>query len=288
MSGCSTIGDWTPDGRLLADYDDPAQVFAAGRIGKTVTVNSERRPPLGVRVGERIRLRLINAANARIFGLRFERHATTVIALDGQPVEPFAPDGGRIVVAPGQRCDLIIDMMGESGRRYVVRDDYDPQAPYQLAEIVYGIGAPVREARLRAPVALTANPLPEPDLAHATLIAFSSAAAHLAHRWTVNGVAHLAHDDKPIAELALGQSYRLHLHNDTDVEHPIHLHGHSFRVLSVGGENNARREWRDTVLLPRRKAVEVALVADNPGNWMLHCHILEHQAAGMMCVIRVA
>lgn len=284
------LDDWrlATDGRLLADYDDPAQVFAAGRIGTTITVNSERSPPLGVRLGERIRLRLINTANARIFGLRFEQHEPMVIALDGQPVMPFAPEDGRIVLAPGQRCDLMIDMMGEPGRRYAVRDDYDLKAPYQLATIIYGTGAPVRESRLRAPIALAPNPLPEPDIARAKLIAFMFGGGISAHQWTVNGIAHLAHDDKPIAELALGQSYRLHLHNDTDVEHPIHLHGHSFRILSIGGEINARREWRDTVLLPRRKAVEVALVADNPGNWMLHCHILEHQDAGMMGVIRVA
>jgi FtsP/CotA-like multicopper oxidase with cupredoxin domain len=283
------LDDWrlAGDGQLLADYGDPAQIFAAGRIGTTVTINSERLPPLGARFGERIRLRLINAANARIFALTFEGHLTTVIALDGQPLEPFLPDGGRIVVAPGQRCDLILDMMGLPGRRYVVREDYYSETSFALAEIVYLTGAPVREARLRAPVALTANPLPEPDLAHATLITVLFGGGGSLHRWTVNGVAHYAHDDRPIAELALGRTYRFHLHNDTDYEHPIHLHGHAFRVLMVGGEPVPRREWRDTVLIPRRQAVEVAFVADNPGNWMLHCHILEHQGAGMMAVIRV-
>ena len=43
-----------------------------------------------------------------------------------------------------------------------------------------------------------------------------------------------------------------------------------------------------TVLLPPRARAEVAFVADNPGNWMLHCHVLEHQASGMMAVVRVA
>jgi FtsP/CotA-like multicopper oxidase with cupredoxin domain len=284
------LDDWRLDseGRLLGDDDDPAQVFAAGRIGTTVTVNSERVPPLGVRVGERIRLRLINAANARIFALEFKGHAPTIIALDGQPVAPFIPDHERVIVAPGQRSDVILDMMGEPGSRHEIWDGFYPEASYQLAEVIYGTGAPVRDGRLRSPIALPANPLPEPDLGEAALIAIVFGGGGSVHEWTVNGIAHLHDDDIPIAELALGKSYRLHLHNDTGYFHPIHLHGHSFRVLSFGEKPLGRREWRDTILVPPHQAVEVAFVVDNPGSWMLHCHILEHQGAGMMGVIRVS
>jgi FtsP/CotA-like multicopper oxidase with cupredoxin domain len=76
--------------------------------------------------------------------------------------------------------------------------------------------------------------------------------------------------------------------NETAWHHPMHLHGHSFRVLSRNGEPTRHKEWQDTVLLAPRERVEIALVADNPGNWMFHCHILEHQEGGMMGVIRVA
>jgi FtsP/CotA-like multicopper oxidase with cupredoxin domain len=48
------------------------------------------------------------------------------------------------------------------------------------------------------------------------------------------------------------------------------------------------RPWLDTVLLAPDEEAEIAFVADNPGNWMIHCHILEHQAAGMMAVLRVS
>jgi FtsP/CotA-like multicopper oxidase with cupredoxin domain len=76
--------------------------------------------------------------------------------------------------------------------------------------------------------------------------------------------------------------------NDTQWHHPIHLHGHVFRVVSRDGKPTRHREWLDTVLLDPRSRAEIAFVADNPGNWMLHCHILEHQASGMMAVVRVA
>jgi FtsP/CotA-like multicopper oxidase with cupredoxin domain len=106
--------------------------------------------------------------------------------------------------------------------------------------------------------------------------------------WTINGVSATGHVMDPMLTLARGRSYVLVLHNDTAWHHPIHLHGHSFRVLSRDGMPTRHREWQDTVLMAPRERVEIALVADNPGDWMFHCHILEHQAAGMMGVIRVA
>jgi FtsP/CotA-like multicopper oxidase with cupredoxin domain len=59
-------------------------------------------------------------------------------------------------------------------------------------------------------------------------------------------------------------------------------------VIGRNGVPNPRREWRDTVLLPPRETADLAFVADNPGNWMFHCHVADHQTAGMMGVIRVA
>src|SRR3546814_16904905 len=64
--------------------------------------------------------------------------------------------------------------------------------------------------------------------------------------------------------------------NDTAWHHPMHLHGHAFRVLSRNGEPTRLREWQDTMLLAPRERVEITFVADNPGDWMFHCHILEH------------
>ena len=65
------------------------------------------------------------------------------------------------------------------------------------------------------------------------------------------------------------------------------VHGHSFRVITRNGQPTKHREWRDTVLIPPREKAELAFVADNPGDWMFHCHILDHQEGGMMSVIRV-
>ena len=76
--------------------------------------------------------------------------------------------------------------------------------------------------------------------------------------------------------------------NETAWWHPMHLNGHAFSVFSRNGSQTRYREWQDTVLMQPREKVEVAFVADNAGDWMFHCHILEHQESGMMGVIRVA
>jgi FtsP/CotA-like multicopper oxidase with cupredoxin domain len=68
----------------------------------------------------------------------------------------------------------------------------------------------------------------------------------------------------------------------------MHLHGHTFRIVSRNGVALERTLLADTMLLPPRERAEIALVADNPGDWMFHCHVLEHQATGMMATIRVA
>jgi FtsP/CotA-like multicopper oxidase with cupredoxin domain len=75
--------------------------------------------------------------------------------------------------------------------------------------------------------------------------------------------------------------------NETAWWHPMHLHGHVFRIISRNSEPQKLEAWQDTVLVPPREQVEVAFVADNPGDWMFHCHVLEHQLGGMMGIIRV-
>ena len=78
------------------------------------------------------------------------------------------------------------------------------------------------------------------------------------------------------------------MRNETSWWHPMHLHGHSFRVLRRNGRAEPHTPWADTVLVAPRETADVAFVADNPGDWMLHCHVIEHQAAGMMTLLRVA
>ena len=311
------LDDW----RLLGDasisggFGNMMDTGMAGRIGNTVTVNGRVPESFEVRAGERVRLRLINAANARIFGLEFDGHRPTVIALDGQPVEPHGPAGGRVVLGPAMRADLVIDMTGAPGDRFRVVDGFYQGLEYRLLDLAYA-AEPLREHVPDTPVALPANPLAEPDLASAERHAVSFGGGMMSGMmgsgsggmmgggmmggmgrmmqgmqhggiWTINGVAATGHVMEPMLMLQHGRTCVLELANDTAWHHPIHLHGHSFQVQSRNGAPTRHREWQDTVLTSPRERVEIAFVADNPGDWMFHCHILEHQAAGMMGVIRV-
>jgi FtsP/CotA-like multicopper oxidase with cupredoxin domain len=211
------------------------------------------------------------------------------------------------------RIDLVIDMMGQPDERFTITDSFYRRMAYSLVDIVYG-KVPLRERALEAPFALPNNTMPEPDIANplrhdvvfqggmmSTMVEREMGGSsgvgggmgsmmdmmHSGRVWRINGVASVGHVMKPMLILERGRTAILAMTNMTAWPHPMHLHGHSFRVISRNGQPTRFREWQDTVLMLPRERVEIAFVADNPGDWMFHCHILEHQAAGMMGVIRV-
>lgn len=304
------LSDWRllKNAAISDDFGNMHDVSHNGRVGNTVTVNGRIRETFAVRAGERIRLRLVNAANARMFALEFAGHQPWIIAMDGQPVEPHVPEGNRMVLGPAMRADLVIDMRGKPGQRFTVTDAFYRGMAYRLLDLVYSDEVPVRTFADEPPVRLAANPLAEPDLKSAERheIVFSGGMMggmmsammdgkqtdirtlmHNGLVWAVNGIAAKGHMLKPLLTLDRDRSYVLELVNDTAWHHPMHLHGHAFRVISRNGTPTQHREWLDTVLLDPRERAEIAFVADNPGDWMFHCHILEHQTGGMMAVVRV-
>jgi FtsP/CotA-like multicopper oxidase with cupredoxin domain len=190
-----------------------------------------------------------------------------------------------------------------------VTDRFYREAYPELIGISYS-GAP--RLRDRPPgwgTALPANPLSEPDPARAVrheLVLQGGAMGTLreaefdgerrplqelfrTHQlaWAINGVTVKGHAHTPLVTLKRGESCVLAVMNDTAWHHPLHMHGHFFRVVTRNGEATRHREWCDTVLLAPRERVEVAFVAGEPGDWMLHCHVLAHQSGGMMATMRV-
>lgn len=303
------LDDWrlSPDASISDDFGHMHDVSHDGRIGNTVTVNGKILDEFSVRSGERVRLRLINAANARVFGLRFRGHQPVVIAYDGQPVEPHDVPEAGVIVAPAMRVDLVLDMKGNPGERFSVIDAFYERRAYRLLDLVYK-NEPRRDKLLTTPVALAANTIPEPDLANAQRheVVLGGGAmggmttaqmdgrwvdirdmVHNGKAWAINGIVATGHIMEPLLTLSRERTHVLAMENNTPWHHPMHLHGHSFRVISRDGKPTRHREWQDTVLMNPRERVDVAFVADNPGDWMFHCHILEHQAGGMMSVVRV-
>jgi FtsP/CotA-like multicopper oxidase with cupredoxin domain len=306
------LDDWrlTSAAEISDDFQNFHDMSHAGWLGNTVTINGRVPDVFPVRSGERMRLRIINAANARIFALDFEGHEPRVIALDGQPVAPHSPEGGLVVLGPAMRADIILDCHSVPGTRATVVDRAYRGDEYRVVDLAYGEGR-LRNAPPDWPVALAPNPLAEPDIAKARRheVTFTGGMMGgmvmremgldatggmmgMMHDgsgiWLINGKAAEGHVLDLFLTLERGASHILAMTNATAFPHPMHLHGHSFRVIRRNGAPTVHREWQDTVLMAPRERVEIAFVADNPGDWMFHCHILEHQAAGMMGVVRVA
>ena len=302
------IEDWRLDdgGRIAGGFGNRMEAGMSGRIGNTVTINGRVPGRVSVRAGERVRLRVVNAALARIASLRFKGHQPIVVAYDGQPCDPHPLEDGRLLLGPAMRADLIIDMTGKPGQTHRVIDDFYKDLAYKLVDLAYEAGPPGREPRPEPPPKLSANPLPEPDLAAAEhhdialqggmmggmgMMGGGMMGGMHGATWKMNGMAMTGDgqpDMPPLLTVKRGQTCVLALRNETAWWHPMHLHGHSFRLIGRNGEPNPRREWRDTVLVPPRESIDIAFVADNPGDWMFHCHVTDHQETGMMATIRIS
>ena len=89
----------------------------------------------------------------------------------------------------------------------------------------------------------------------------------------------------------VGDAVKIRLHNDRNafhaMQHPLHIHGQRFLVLSQNNVPNDNLVWKDTVLLPTGSTTDILLELSNPGRWMVHCHIAEHLEAGMKFVFEV-
>jgi FtsP/CotA-like multicopper oxidase with cupredoxin domain len=232
-----------------------------------------------------------------------------IIAVDGFSVGPLPLSSWRMGM--GMRIDLAI-RLDRPGRARLV--DYFAAEPVTLATFTATGHAP--RATAFDPPALPAHGLPEPDLDAAETLRFTFSASGASaivsdpivlpdgrvfdpadtlcltsrtfwainrRSWAAEGSAGLP---QPLAELKLGRSYVVELVNTTPHAHPIHLHGFGAKVLDASRQ--ARPVHRaDTVLLGTKERIRLAVVADNPGDWMVHCHIVEHQETGMMGIVRV-
>jgi FtsP/CotA-like multicopper oxidase with cupredoxin domain len=275
----------------FTDFSVPREAARGGTPGRLSSVNGLTTPSLDLPAGQVVRLRLLNLDNTHTYRLNLPGAEARIYALDGNPVQP-RPLGKEYWLGPGMRIELALKVPA-AGTELPLRN------------------GPLRLATLRAvassetpgdwPQALPANPVAEPDLARAQTVRFNfewagavsvgleQGAAH--SFWQINGKAWDINDktcaDRPIARLALGQSYIFELRNMTQYQHPIHLHGMTFKVLS-----SDRKEiipyFTDTYLLGKNERAKVALVADNPGVWMFHCHVIDHMETGLMASIEVA
>lgn len=283
----------------LGEFDNFHDLSHAGRIGNLWLANGQIDPAYPVTRGERLRLRLINAANARIFTLALSGLDGWIVALDGMPLAAPEALPEEVTLAPAQRMDLIVDVTTGEDEAFLVTFERD--GGYAIAH--FPVSGPAR-ARRDAPAALRPNPDFPIDLQNArtaTLLVEGGAMGgmraarvdgveldprSLAQRglfWALNGTA--GRPETPLIDLALGESVRIGMANDTAFPHAMHLHGMHFAEVLPDG---ALGPLRDTILLNPQETREIAFQAHNPGDWLFHCHMLAHHQAGMGTWIRVS
>lgn len=280
------VDDWRIDrrGQIDARFDTGHDVMMDGRWGNVSTVNGRTDHVLEARPGERLRLRLINSANARVFALDFGALPARAIAVDGTYAEkPFDPRGFEL--APGNRLDLDLTIPADwRGRSIDVVDTFTGRAA-PIARIVVADTAPVATPSFAAPtgtpVAVDAFVNAPPDLAYRLA---GGGMGHMGGAWTLNG---RAFPDAPDTELPRDRPAKIRFANRSRRIHPMHVHGAFFRVVARDGEPAVEPFMRDTVFVHARETVDVVLVPSLGGRWALHCHVLEHAEAGMMTVIAV-
>lgn len=234
---------------------------------------------LAARPGDRVRIRIINAAADTMFTVALDGHDLTVTHADGYPVVPAATSGLRIGM--GERYDatvtlgdgvfaLVAEPVGKPGlARALIRTGAGPVPPDSHRPSGLA-GYPLTIDGLRAAPG-AALPARQPDTVNDLVLSGSMAP----YVWTINGA---TYPDAIPLTIGQGQAGRLRIRNMSMMSHPVHLHGHTFQLGAAGGSGPRK----DTVLVPPMGGVDVDLVADNPGKWMVHCHNAYHAEAGMM------
>ncbi len=238
--------------------------------------------------GGSVRLRIINGGTATAFFISTPGLQSRCIAVDGNPCQPAAQ--ATYPLAQGQRIDLVVDIPPEGGAFPIL-------AQVEADRFVTGImlatqGAPIAkvsitadqqqeltdltfETQLRA-----ANPLSEKLAEQSFMVMLGEEPGY---RWTING---MAHGERQPFDVRLGERVEMTFMNPTSMMHPMHLHGHHFQVVSIGGQRFSGA-LRDTVIIPAHNPVTIAFDANQKGAWFLHCHHLYHMASGMMTEVRI-
>jgi FtsP/CotA-like multicopper oxidase with cupredoxin domain len=243
-----------PYGSLQVDEPEPVAVdrdhllLADGQI-------AGRAGDLRLRRNERLRLRLVNASG-RLLQLRLDRLPAWVMAIDGQPSEPFVARDGRVLLGPGNRVDLFIDATLAAGETSALIAE-GARGDMTLLLLSPSAEPPLRPTPLLDPRPLPSNGLPERMDFRSALRPQMTIAAERAV-----GAA------PPLFTVRRGGTVVLACVNQSEEPRILHLHGHSFRLLDRL-DDGWKPFWLDTAVVPPRQALRIAFVAENPGKWLI-------------------
>jgi FtsP/CotA-like multicopper oxidase with cupredoxin domain len=268
------LDDWRLDGsgQIVDDFDNPADALHQGRFGAATGLNGKAGatnvvfPP-----NARLRLRLINAANARIMSLTFDGGAPKIIAIDGQFCDPFAPERLTIPLGPGARCDVILDLPPLEAQkvRLILRGETELPDAVLLDITTRGAARPPAPALPNLP----ANPLLpaairlesakrldlviEGGWRKGMPANFKPQGDALREIWKINGRASSGLDGPPLFSVRKGTPVSLGLVNKSLFDAVIHVQGHVVRLLH-DLDDGWDPYWRESVVAPERATKHIA------------------------------
>jgi FtsP/CotA-like multicopper oxidase with cupredoxin domain len=266
------IEDWRlrPDGSAIAPGIDPKGATLA------YTINGQTNPDIAARAHERLRLRFINGCQRHVIAVKLEGYEVRVMALDGQPSEPFPARNGALVLAPGSRADAFIDAGVPGSVSSILLHDGNEARP--IGRLVVSNEAPFRDAALPAAPALPSNGLPaQLDLRNA--LRFEIALGTPQAGWVKPP--DFAVSASPAFRARTGRTVVLALVNRNDRPMVFHLHGHHFRLLDRL-DDGWKPFWLDTLAIDAGQTQRIAFAAASAGRFLIEAVATEWAGLRLM------
>ena len=268
------LDDWAldADGALAAPGLTLEPQGKPGTAGRIVTVNGQPNLVIEARANERLWLRIANAAHARIMQLVIPGQPLTLVALDGQPCEPFLLQNAQVTLGPGQRAEIMLDVTGAPGASLPIAINNLAGASLE-GRIAIAEGQPLRPAPLPRPDWLPANPIAQ-ELDFRRAFRLDLGIETRGAETVFNARADRAPGPQPAFKVRRNTVVMAGLRNQTQMFQAVHLHGHQARLLD-GLDDGWKPFFLDTVLVAPGTTARIAFLADNPGKW-----VIEAQAIG--------
>ncbi|PDT87718.1 copper oxidase [Bradyrhizobium sp. Y36] len=249
------IEEWRlrPDGTALPPGQDPKG------SATLYTINGQTSFELSALRHQRLRLRFINGSQRSVLAIKLDGYDVRVMALDGQPAEPFPARNGALVLAPGGRADALVDAANSAP--FLLHDGKEarPLGSLKISDQME------RRTPLAPPQPLPSNGLPETlDLRGA--LRFDVALGAPDAGWI--RPAGFSTDAAPAFRAKTGRTVVLALKNPGPITTVFHLHGHSFRLLDKL-DDGWKPYWLDTLAIEPGQTQRIAFAATSPGRWLL-------------------
>ncbi|MGX1373301.1 FtsP/CotA-like multicopper oxidase with cupredoxin domain [Priestia megaterium] len=274
------------------DMEDDMSMYDLYTINGKSANNMET---LKVTEGDTVKIRLVNAGyishKIHLHGYEFK-----IVSTDGQPINnPAIIKDQTVTVAPGERYDLVFKA-NNPGTSYIESHDDTDAAKNMVAKIVYDSSKKAND-KLNPE-----EPLPNVDITKygkTTKSKFSLDSKYdveykmnlgtvMKDKSMVYTINNRTYPNTEPLNVKEGDLVEVTLKNTSkSADHPMHLHGHFFQVLSKNGKPiEGSPLMKDTLNVKPGEEYVVAFKADNPGNWMFHCHDLHHASAGMVTEVK--